>query len=164
MAKKDVAPGRNFLRFSLLTKIPAFASLGYPTLDVSQDSSFLNFSYDFQRYRPKNERSRLLETFATQEQKFTQNASRTRHPGNFRREAPEPCFSDAVHMVSEVRGKNLPRRSNAFGELLIERHPETSRFEPPRRTVHQPLTADTDSKEKFTIEITRVAVTNSAAT
>jgi hypothetical protein len=40
MAKKDVAPGRNFLRFSLLTKIPAFASIGYPTADVSQDSFF----------------------------------------------------------------------------------------------------------------------------
>jgi hypothetical protein len=36
--EKDVAPGQNFSRFNLLTKITAFPLLGYPTLDVCQDS------------------------------------------------------------------------------------------------------------------------------
>jgi hypothetical protein len=38
LPKKDVAPGQNFSRFSLLTKITAFAILGYPTLDVCRGS------------------------------------------------------------------------------------------------------------------------------
>jgi hypothetical protein len=36
--KKDVAPGQNFSRFNLLTKITVFPFLGYPTLDNSQGS------------------------------------------------------------------------------------------------------------------------------
>jgi len=36
--KKDVAPGQNFSRFNLLTKITAFPLLGYPTADNSQGS------------------------------------------------------------------------------------------------------------------------------
>jgi hypothetical protein len=36
--KKDVAPGQNFSRFNLLTKITVFPSLGYPNVDNSQDS------------------------------------------------------------------------------------------------------------------------------
>ena len=36
--KKDVAPGQNFSRFNLLTKITVFPFLGYPTADNSQDS------------------------------------------------------------------------------------------------------------------------------
>src|ERR1700733_15144406 len=36
--KKDVAPGQNFSRFNLLTKITVFPFLGYPTADNSKDS------------------------------------------------------------------------------------------------------------------------------
>jgi hypothetical protein len=36
--EKDVAPGQNFSRFNLLTKITGFPFLGYLTVDDSQDS------------------------------------------------------------------------------------------------------------------------------
>jgi hypothetical protein len=36
--KKDVASGQNFSRFNPLTKITVFATLGYPTPDISRDS------------------------------------------------------------------------------------------------------------------------------
>jgi hypothetical protein len=38
VGKKDVAPGQNFSRFSLLTKITVFGLLRNPTADDSQGS------------------------------------------------------------------------------------------------------------------------------
>jgi hypothetical protein len=40
VGKKDVAPGQNFSRFSLLTKITVFGLLRNPTADDSQGSWF----------------------------------------------------------------------------------------------------------------------------
>ena len=50
VAKKDVAPGQNFSRFNLLTKITVFPSLGYPTADNSQDSYTRTDAHFIQRF------------------------------------------------------------------------------------------------------------------